>query len=104
MEPVRVGTRGGVRTLPLRIVAAGVGAQVDIVLYVIGEGRWRPQNFQEVLFVDSNLVWNTATSSSNYGSLPHTLMAKHRGTPFLRQYAVRPSLVGRSPALPPLIV
>jgi MYXO-CTERM domain-containing protein len=102
MQPVRVVTPGADPTLPLRMVAAGVGAQVDIVLYVIGEGRWRPQNFKEVLFDDSKLVWNSATSSSNYESLAQSLMAQNGGTSFLTEAAGQPELLGWYPEHPEL--
>ena len=45
MKPVRVVTPGMSPTLPLRMVAAGTGANVAITLFVIGEGRYEAQNF-----------------------------------------------------------
>jgi hypothetical protein len=100
MQPVRVITPGADPTLPLRMVAAGVGARVGIVLYVLGEGRWRPQNFDEVLFDDSKLVWDSNAASSNYESLAQSLMAQNGGRSFLTEAAQHPDLASWYPGHP----
>lgn len=70
MTPVRVLTPGASPTLPLRMVAAGTGSEVAIVLYVIAEGRYRVQNFEQATIdYDANLTWDWATSKSNYSVL-----------------------------------
>lgn len=69
MTPVRVITPGASVMLPLRMVAAGTGAQVSIVLYVISEGRYTTQNFHEVSIDFSRLNWDWSQSISNYTQL-----------------------------------
>lgn len=69
MRPVRVTTQGASAVLPLRMVAAGTGANVGITLWVVGEGRYEPQNFQSFVIEDQDLVWDWNTGSSNYKAL-----------------------------------
>ena len=69
MRPVRVTTQGASAVLPLRMVAAGTGANVGITLWVIGEGRYEPQNFQSFVIKNDDLVWDWNTGSSNYKDL-----------------------------------
>ncbi len=69
MRPVRVTTPGASPNLPLRMVAAGTGATVGITLWVIGEGRWEPQNFPSFAIAAKDLVWDWKTSSSNMAQL-----------------------------------
>jgi hypothetical protein len=66
MKPVRVSTRGAAPNLPLRMVTAGVGANVGISLWVMGDGRWEPQNFQSFVVKPQDLVWSWTTNSSNF--------------------------------------
>ncbi|MBX3219743.1 MAG: DUF2330 domain-containing protein [Labilithrix sp.] len=69
MRPVRVTTQGASAVLPLRMVAAGTGANVGITLWVVGEGRYEPQNFQSFVIRDEDLVWDWNVGSSNYRDL-----------------------------------
>jgi MYXO-CTERM domain-containing protein len=69
MRPVRVTTQGASLALPLRMVAAGTGPTVGITLWVIGEGGYEPQNFPFFKIDSKDLVWDWATSSSNYKEL-----------------------------------
>ncbi len=69
MRPVRVTTQGGSPVLPLRMVAAGTGASVGVTLWIVGEGRYEPQNFPWFRIQDSEIVWDYATQSSNYTQL-----------------------------------
>ena len=69
MRPVRVTTQGASPVLPLRMVAAGTGASVGITLWVLGDGRYEPQNFPTFRIKDSEIVWDYSTASSNYASL-----------------------------------
>jgi len=95
MKPVRVVTPGADATLPLRMVAAGVGANVGLTLFVISEGRYRPQNFPEVTIDDTKLVWKTAEGRSNYQELSLATMAgAPGGRGWLVEYANRPTLFG----------
>jgi hypothetical protein len=69
MRPVRVTTQGASAVLPLRMVAAGTGANVGITLWVVGEGRYEPQNFQSFLIKDDDLQWDWDLGASNYKDL-----------------------------------
>lgn len=69
MRPVRISTAGAAPVLPLRMVTAGTGAVVGITLWVVAEGRYEPQNFPSFHIADSDLVWDWATSSSNFTQL-----------------------------------
>jgi hypothetical protein len=69
MRPVRVTSQGANAALPLRMVAAGTGASVGITLWVVGEGRYEPQNFPSYVVKNEDLVWNWTTGTSNYKEL-----------------------------------
>jgi hypothetical protein len=86
MQPVRIVTPGADPTLPLRMVAAGAGANVDIVLWVLGEGRWGPQNFPAVEMNETQIIWDSTQEISNYESLAQSLMAQNGGS-WLTEYA-----------------
>lgn len=85
MRPVRVVLPGAVTSLPLRMVAAGTGARTAITLFVIGEGRWAPQNFPESLLVWQDLEWDYLEGRSNYSSLRDRALAS--GKTFFVSYA-----------------
>lgn len=65
MKPVRVTTQGAAPSLPLRMVAAGSGAQVGITLWVAGEGRWEPQSFPSFAIAASDVTWRWANYSND---------------------------------------
>jgi hypothetical protein len=99
MQPVRVTSQGAGVSLPLRMVAIGTGATTGISIWVIGDGRWEPQNFPFFTIKDSELSWDWNTSSSNYETLRLAKEAalKGRGWQFessleLSQYTVRQDL------------
>ena len=69
MRPVRVTSTGANAVLPLRMVAAGTGPVVGISLWVIGEGRYEPQNFPSFVIDTNELVWDWAQNKSNYTEL-----------------------------------
>lgn len=69
MTPVRVVTPGASPILPLRMVAAGTGTTTSIVLYVIAEGRYAPQDKKTAAIDFPRLTWDWAASSSNYSFL-----------------------------------
>lgn len=88
MRPVRVVTPGADPTLPLRMVAAGVGSRVGITLYVIGEGRYRPQNFPEAkIDFENDLTWSRSTNRSNYQALSEAAMAENGGRAWLTEFS-----------------
>ncbi len=69
MVPVRVTTPGAGLSLPLRMVAAGVGTDVGITLWVLAEGRYQPTNFPSFTIPRDKIVWDFATNTSNYADL-----------------------------------
>ncbi len=69
MRPVRVTTTGASAVLPLRMVAAGTGPTVGISLWIVGEGRYEPQNFPSFVIDASELSWDWSQSKSNYTEL-----------------------------------
>jgi MYXO-CTERM domain-containing protein len=69
MRPVRVTTTGASAVLPLRMVAAGTGATVGVSLWVLGEGRYEPQNFPSFFIPTSDIAWDWTANKSNYSEL-----------------------------------
>ena len=69
MRPVRVTTKGAGAVLPLRMVAAGTGANVGITLWVVSEGRYEPQNFPSFLLKNEDLTWDWTSGTSDYKDL-----------------------------------
>jgi Uncharacterized protein conserved in bacteria (DUF2330) len=69
MRPVRVTTPGASFSLPLRMASVGTGAITGITIWVVGEGRYEPQNFPFFHIDDSQLVWDWKASASNYTTL-----------------------------------
>ncbi len=79
MQPVRVTSNGAGVSLPLRMVAIGTGATTGISIWVVGDGRWEPQNFPFFTIKDSELSWDWDTSSSNYETVRLAKEAKLKG-------------------------
>jgi hypothetical protein len=70
------------------MVAAGVGAQVGVTLYVIGEGRYEAAPpFDNAVVDDSKLVWFHAQNLSNYEELAQSLMKQNGGRTWLTEYS-----------------
>lgn len=69
MRPVRVTTKGANVALPLRMVAAGTGPVVGISLWIVGEGRYEPQNFGSFYVATDEILWDWSANKSNYTDL-----------------------------------
>lgn len=93
MLPVRVVSPGAVPALPLRMVAAGTGANVALTLYVIGEGRWRTENFPGGTVDDANLSWDFPTSASNYADVRAGVIGGADGRTWLTSYSKKGALL-----------
>jgi hypothetical protein len=93
MRPVRVVSPGADVSMPLRMVAAGVGANVGLTLFVVAEGRYHPQNFPDATLDFSKLVWDYSQNRSNYQPLAIDAMAQNQGRAWLTEYARNVSLV-----------
>jgi hypothetical protein len=100
MSPVRVVTPGASAVLPLRMVAAGTGANVAITLWVISEGRYGPASFPEASLDLSQLAWDWKASVSNYGSLRDAALATNDGRSWLPTFALGGAAM-TSPSLGP---
>jgi hypothetical protein len=94
MQPVRIITPGADVSLPLRSVAAGAGANVAITLFVLGEGRYHPQNFPDGTIDFTKLVWDGSQDRSNYPELATAAMAANGGTSFITEFADHPGVSG----------
>jgi hypothetical protein len=93
MQPVRVITPGADATLPLRMVAAGVGAHVGLELYVLSEGRYHPSNFPDASIDFTKLAWDPNASRSNYAELATEALASS-GTGWLTESSQPANLYG----------
>ncbi|MBM4375570.1 MAG: DUF2330 domain-containing protein [Deltaproteobacteria bacterium] len=96
MRPVRVVTPGAVLGLPLRMVAAGTGAETAIKLFVIGEGRYQAKGFENRVLPVDELVWDFDTNSSNFSSVRASQLKQNKGKAFLTSYARSGSLLSAS--------
>jgi hypothetical protein len=66
MQPVRVVTPGADPTLPLRMVAAGIGSSVGLELYVISGGRYETTNFPAITIDPTTIKWDPNQARSTY--------------------------------------
>ncbi len=97
MEPVRVVTPGGDPILPLRMVAAGVFDDVDIVLHVIAEGRHTLPDLTQKEVDPNEVVWDFRSQTSNYADVRAEVLGDEDGRNVLTTYAQRAALTsGRS--------
>ena len=87
MQPVRVVTPGADLTLPLRMVAGGVGSDVAILLFVISEGRYEAANFNNTEVDFSSLSWSKSTQGSNYNDLVQKAMTQGDGRNFTIEFS-----------------
>ncbi|MDB4944226.1 MAG: hypothetical protein JWP97_3760 [Labilithrix sp.] len=92
MRPVRIVTPGADPTLPLRMVAAGIGAKVGLTLYVISEGPYEPRNFPHAVVDHASVQWDRVQNRSNYEALTEQLMAERSGRTWVVEYADKPQL------------
>ena len=97
MTPVRVVTPGAGYTLPLRMVAAGSGEKVGIVLYVISEGRYQAANFDNVVIPPALVSWDFKEARSDYADVRASVLGNSDGRTWLTSYSLRGSLLGEVP-------
>ncbi len=71
------------------MVAAGTGPTVAITLFVIGEGRWEPQNFPSSAVLAKNLTWDFTTMSSNYAQARLALLGAKSGRTWNNAYSAQ---------------
>jgi len=93
MKPVRVVQPGAVPTLPLRMVAAGTGATVQLTLFVIGESRWATQSFPGAVVDPQSVSWDFLGQRSTYAELRDTALAQENGRVWLTSYSQKGALL-----------
>lgn len=87
MEPVRVTTPNGPSELPLRMVAAGAGNEVDMTLFVLGEGRQAIVDLIDFEIENDDLVYDFGTDTSDYGGVAEGIFEKAGGRVHITSYA-----------------
>jgi hypothetical protein len=87
MQPVRIVTPKGDAVLPLRMVMAGTGSDVQIVLYAIGEARLGLADLTEVKLDMSQLTFDFVANSSNYSQVRADALAQNLGASFVTTFA-----------------
>lgn len=97
MKPVRVVTPGASPTLPLRMVAAGTGANVGIKLFVITEGRFATKNFPNATVPVGELTWDHLKIESNFATLRQAAISSNEGRTWLTAYAKPGALLSPVP-------
>lgn len=89
MQPVRVTAPGASLGMPLRMVAAGTGVLTPITLFVVGEGRYETDNFPNLVFDPTPIVFHWDDYTSNYDQLLKGLFQSSNGFGWLTQSAGR---------------
>jgi hypothetical protein len=89
MQPVRVVTPKGDAVLPLRMVKAGTGSNVDVVLYAIGEARLGLADLTEVKLDLTSLTYDFGSSTTNYTQVRADALAQNLGASFLTTFAAQ---------------
>jgi len=98
MRPIRVSFPGKLPSLPLRMVAAGVGEHVGLKLFVVGDGRWRTANFPSFLITAAELTWDFALERSDYTAIRQQIADGLDG----RAFALEASIDLSAGSLPPV--
>jgi hypothetical protein len=92
MQPVRIVSPGADASLPLRMVAAGIGSHVGLTLYVVTEGRYHTENFPDAVVDFTKLAWDPIESHSNFAALTEAAMAAGDGRGWITEYAGQPDV------------
>jgi len=94
MQPIRVVSPGADATLPLRMVAAGVGQKVGIELFVLSEGRYEATTFDNALIDPATVKWDSANQRSTYTSLFTSVTDAATKGVWVTEYAGKGAVVG----------
>lgn len=92
MRPVRVVSPGADPTLPLRMVAAGIGSHVGLTLWVISEGRYQAKSYPNAVVDKDKVAWDGKNSRSNMSQLVADALATNDGRTWLTEVAIRQNL------------
>ncbi len=85
LQPLRLTTPGADPTLPLRMSRAGVRGSSALTLFVLGEGRYRVQGFEEVAVDRAKLAFGP--DGSNYEAVVQAQMIAGGGRRFVVEHA-----------------
>lgn len=89
LQPLRLTTPGADPTLPLRMSRAGVKGAAELTLFVLGEGRYRVQGFDEVPVAREALAF--VSGDSNYDAVVGAQLAAGDGRRFVVEHVRRDS-------------
>lgn len=87
MRPVRVVFKGLAPTFPLRMVAAGAGPSLGILLWIVADQRYMAGSYDTVEIDENALRWSSASNRSNYRELFAQTLAQHPKGAFVTEYA-----------------
>ncbi len=95
MAPVRISSPGLSLTLPLRMIAAGVGADVSLELFVFAEQRMRTATFPNAEVDRGAITFDWSTRTFDYDARFENALFSGTGTQtnWVTEYAQPPSLV-----------
>lgn len=82
MVPIRVSWKGATLSLPLRMVQAGVSANVGIKLFVISDRRYTAANYPTFSVDPSGLTWDFPAQKSDYVAIRDQMAAGFDGRAF----------------------
>jgi hypothetical protein len=85
LQPLRLTTPGADPTLPLRMSRAGVKTSAALTLFVLAEGRYRVQGFEEVGVDRGSLAFNG--NGSNYDGVVEAQLTTGDGRRFVVEHA-----------------
>jgi hypothetical protein len=87
MQPVRVTAPGENRALPLRMVAAGVGSEVSLELFVFADRRYETSRFANVEVDRDALTYDRSADTFNYDALAEEALETEGGRAWLTEFA-----------------
>jgi len=96
MQPVRIVSPGSSVALPLRMVAAGAGATVDLVLYVIGEGRYEARDYDNVAIDPGLVTWDFRSDTTDYSEQRLRALEGNEGRTWLTAYSRTGTLLSQA--------
>lgn len=79
MQPVRVTVSGLNPIFPLRMVAAGVSDEVELLLWVIADGRWEAANFRNDVIDFDRLTYDWDSGRFDYDEVFRSTVADPAG-------------------------
>ena len=94
MQPVRVAYPGTATVFPLRMISAGIADKVGLLLWVFGEGRFEPENFENGFIDNDRLRWSTSAGTSNYPTVFDETIRELGGRAWITEAALQAENLG----------